>query len=189
MFICRALSPLSSPSPFPPLAPGPQHPALCPCESDSARDLVQGGTLYKGGLHTRGSYREWPLVSDLLHFIHLLFISQGASLVAQMVKHLPCRAGDPGSVPGWGRSPGEGNSYPLRYSCLENSIDRGTRLATIHRVTKSQTRLSDEHFHSYFTLCSVLHPSVWQPVAARSSFSRLYNNPVVWLYHIFFIHH
>ena len=36
-----------------------------------------------------------------------------------------CNAGDPGSVPGWGRSPGEGNGNPLQYSCLENSMDRG----------------------------------------------------------------
>ena len=36
-----------------------------------------------------------------------------------------CNAGDPGSSPGWGRSPGEGNGYPLLYSCLENSMDRG----------------------------------------------------------------
>ena len=34
-------------------------------------------------------------------------------------------AGDPGSVPGWGRSPGEGNGNPLQYSCLENTMDRG----------------------------------------------------------------
>ena len=48
-----------------------------------------------------------------------------ASLVAQMVKNLP--AGDLGLIPRSGRSPGEGNGYPLQYSCLENSIDRGRR--------------------------------------------------------------
>ena len=36
-----------------------------------------------------------------------------------------CNAGDPGSIPGWGRSPGEGNGTPLQYSCLENSMDGG----------------------------------------------------------------
>ena len=36
-----------------------------------------------------------------------------------------CNAGDPGSIPGWGKSPGEGNGNPLQYSCLENSMDRG----------------------------------------------------------------
>ena len=38
-----------------------------------------------------------------------------------------CNAGNPGSVPGWGRSPGEGNGYPLQFSCLKNSMDIGTR--------------------------------------------------------------
>ena len=42
-----------------------------------------------------------------------------------------------------GRSPGEGNGYPLQYSCLENSMDRGARRATIHGVAKSQTQLSE----------------------------------------------
>ena len=54
-----------------------------------------------------------------------------------------CNAGDPGSMPGSERSPGEGNGYPLQYSCLENSMDRGTWWATVHGVTKSQTQLSD----------------------------------------------
>ena len=51
-------------------------------------------------------------------------------------------AGELGLVPGLGRSPGEGNSYPL-HSCLENPTDRGTRWPTFHKVAKSQTRLSD----------------------------------------------
>ena len=55
----------------------------------------------------------------------------------------PCDAGDLGSVPGLGRSPGEGNGNALQYSCLENLTDRGTWWATVHGVTKSQTQLSD----------------------------------------------
>ena len=55
-------------------------------------------------------------------------------------------AGDPGSVPGLGRSPGEGNGNPLQYSCLENPMDGGAWLATIHGVAKSRTRLSDFTF-------------------------------------------
>ena len=54
-----------------------------------------------------------------------------------------CNAGDPGLIPGSGRSPGEGNSNPLQHSCLEDSTDRGAWWATVHGVTKSQTRLSD----------------------------------------------
>ena len=52
-------------------------------------------------------------------------------------------AGDLGFVPGLGRSPGVGNGNPLQYSCLENSMDRGTWQATVHGVTKSRTRLSN----------------------------------------------
>ena len=48
-------------------------------------------------------------------------------------------AGDPGSIPGLGRSPGEGNGNPLQYSCLENAMDRGAWWATVRGVTKSGT--------------------------------------------------
>ena len=51
-------------------------------------------------------------------------------------------AGDLGSIPGSGRTPGEGNGTPLQYSCLENPMDRGAWQATDHGVTKSQTRLN-----------------------------------------------
>ena len=54
-----------------------------------------------------------------------------------------CNAGDPGSIPGLGQSPGEGNGYPLQYSCLENPMDRGAWWATVHEVTQSWTQLSD----------------------------------------------
>ena len=60
-----------------------------------------------------------------------------------MVKNLP-NAGDPGLIPGLGKYTGEGNGKPLQYSCLENSMDRGTWQATVHGVTKSRTRLGDE---------------------------------------------
>ena len=52
-----------------------------------------------------------------------------------MVKNLPANAGDMGSIPGWGRSPGGGNGNPLQYSCLENLMDRGVWWATVHGVT------------------------------------------------------
>ena len=52
-------------------------------------------------------------------------------------------AGDPGSTPWVGRSPGEGNGNPLHYSCLENSTDRRAWWTTVHGAAKSQTRLSD----------------------------------------------
>ena len=50
-----------------------------------------------------------------------------------------CNAGDPGSIPESGRSPGEGNGNPLQYSCLENPMDRGTWEAAVHGVAKSRT--------------------------------------------------
>ena len=66
------------------------------------------------------------------------------SLVAQRVRNLSaCSTGDLGSIPELGRSPGEGHSNPLQYSCLENSMDRGAWQATVHRVAKSQTPLSN----------------------------------------------
>ena len=54
-------------------------------------------------------------------------------------KESACKAGDPGSIPGWGRSPGEGNGNPLQYSSLENPMDRGAWWATVHGVAKSWT--------------------------------------------------
>ena len=54
-------------------------------------------------------------------------------------KESACNAGDSGSIPGSGRSPGEGNGNPFQYSCPENSMDRGAWLATVHEVPNSQT--------------------------------------------------
>ena len=61
-------------------------------------------------------------------------------------------AGDLGSIPGSGRSPGEGNGNPLQYSCLENPMDGGTWWATVHGVPESQTRLRDFTFAFHFLL-------------------------------------
>ena len=57
-------------------------------------------------------------------------------------------AGDLGSIPGLGRSPGEAKGNPLQYSCLKNPMDGGTWQTTVHGVAKSQTRLSDFTFIS-----------------------------------------
>ena len=59
------------------------------------------------------------------------------------VKAYACNAGDLGLILGLGRSPGEGNGNPFQYSCLENPMDTGAWWATVHRVAKSRTRLSD----------------------------------------------
>ena len=65
-------------------------------------------------------------------------------------KESACNAGDLGSIPGLGRSPGEGKGYLLQYSGLENSMDY-----TVHGVAKSRIQLSNFHF-----LCSQFFPDV-----------------------------
>ena len=62
-------------------------------------------------------------------------------------KESACNAGDLDSIPGLGRSPGEGKGYPLRYSGLENFMDY-----TVDGVSKSWTRLSDFHFHFHIAI-------------------------------------
>ena len=94
---------------------------------------------------------EWlnPLALHLKTSEHCLLIGytpmrKGASQVMLVVKNLPANAGDlrdAGSIPGSGRFSGGGHSNPLQYSCLENLIDRGGWRATVHSVTRSQTRL------------------------------------------------
>ena len=64
-----------------------------------------------------------------------------------MVKNLPANEGDAGSIPGLGRSSGEGYGNLLQYSCLENPMDRGAWWTTVHGVTKSRTWLSLDLFH------------------------------------------
>ena len=57
---------------------------------------------------------------------------------ASVGKESACLAGDSGLIPGSRRSPGEGISYPLQYSCLENPMDRGAQWATVHGVAESE---------------------------------------------------
>ena len=84
----------------------------------------------QGGLACRGSWgRKESDTTERLNWTEL--------------KESACNAGDPGLIPGPGRSPRERNGYPLQYSCLENFMDRGTWWATVHMVAKSRTWLSD----------------------------------------------
>ena len=64
-------------------------------------------------------------------------------------KESACSVGGVGSTPESGRSPGKGNGYPLQYSCLENSKERGAWWATVRGVAESQIRRSNFHFHIY----------------------------------------
>ena len=100
------------------------------------------GTGEPGGLPSMGSHRVRHDWSDL----EVVADVDQASQVALVVKNLTANAGDirdTGSIPGLERSPGEGNGYLLQYSCLENPMDRGAWWATVHRVAKSWTWLSD----------------------------------------------
>ena len=101
-------------------------------------------------------FSQHPHVSSLQHLVVLpetispptrghhqrlrvqAFLFPGASLAAQTVKNLPTNAGDPGSIPGLGRSPEGGHGSPLQYSRLENPWDRGAWWATVHVVAQSR---------------------------------------------------
>ena len=92
-----------------------------------------------------------------------------------MVKNLPSNAGDTrnvGAITGWGRSPGEGNGYPLEYSCLENSMDRGAWQAIVHGATKSWTHLST-HTHTHtppLILLFIIFPPLGAPFAFETTY-------------------
>ena len=91
-----------------------------------------------------------PIVFQVLFlFISLDFPDSSAG------KESACNAGDLGSIPGLGRSPGEEN-YPRQYSCLQNSVDREVCQATVREVAKSQTRLSSLDFTSYLGYYRIL---------------------------------
>ena len=92
-------------------------------------------------------------LSDFHFHFHFLSLTENAfkgSFLgfpgSSQVKASACNAGDPGLIPGSGRSPGGGDGNPLQYSCLENPMDRGAWQAAVHVVTESRTRLSDLTF-------------------------------------------
>ena len=72
-------------------------------------------------------------------------------------KESVCNTGDPSLICGLGRSPGERNGYPLRYFCLENSMDRGAWQATVRGVANSQTCLSDYNTFTLVPSSCLLH--------------------------------
>ena len=109
------------------------------------------------------SARECPRINDIFKISLFIFDCTGSSLLhglfsncgdlgTTQVEGFPgssdskasaCSVGDPGSILGLGRSPGEANGNPLQYSCLENPMDGGALQATVHGVAKSWARLSD----------------------------------------------
>ena len=108
--------------------------------------LLCGRILYH--LSHQGSPRilEWvaKLYLGILYHPRLVFLGFPGDSDG---KESACNAEDLSLIPGSGRSPGEGNGYPVQCSFLENSMDRGAWWDTIHKVAKSQTRLKVFHFH------------------------------------------
>ena len=104
-----------------------------------------------------------------------------ASQVVLVLKNLPANAEDmrPGFNPGAGRSPVEGHDNLLQYSCLENPLDRGAWWATVHRVTKSWTRVKQlAHTHTRpliwnSVLCFALNPITFGPSSIPSLVSQV----------------
>ena len=92
-------------------------------------------------------WKKWLFMS-FSHFIGFPGGSDG--------KASACHVGDLGSIPGSGRSPGEGNGNPLQHSCLENPMDGGAWQARVYEVAKSRTRLSDFTFHFHLFLDGVI---------------------------------
>ena len=84
---------------------------------------------------------EWQVVLN-----HVLPLIDWGFPGGSEVKASACSTGDLGSIPGSGRSPGEGNGNPLQCSCPENPMDGGAWWATVHGVAKSWTELSDFAF-------------------------------------------
>ena len=76
-------------------------------------------------------------------------------------KESACSAGDPGSIPGLGRSPGEGNGNPLQYPCLENPMNSGAWWAAVHGVEKSRARLSANTF-TFHVPCPTFREGTWK---------------------------
>ena len=89
---------------------------------------------------------------------------------------------DTGSIPGWGRSPGGGQSNPLQYSCLENPMDRGSWWTIVHGVTKSRTRLKQRSTHSGMAL-HIRWPKYWSfsfNISPSNEYSGLISFRVDW---------
>ena len=110
----------------------------------------------KKGLLSKSNWKYFPkcvpwdlsplsYLQKVLEMSHVIPTASEATNILKVLrghKETVCNAGDPGLISG-SRSPGEGKCNSLQYSCLENSMGRGAWQATVHAVTKSQTRLKD----------------------------------------------
>ena len=116
-------------------------PVFLPGESQW-QDILVGCRLWgRTELYTTEvTPQQQPLLAFLLLVFYVAKLGFPCSSVA---KEPACSTGDLGSIPGLWRSPGEGNSNPLQYPCLENLTDTGAWWAAVHGVTKNRARLSD----------------------------------------------
>jgi len=148
-------------------------------------------------IHAHSFKNEIILQGLLLKTTLPISRSSGTSLVAQMVKNRPAMPGDPSSIPGLGRSPGEGNGNPLQYSCLENPMDKRSLVGyspwghkesdTTGRLTDTSNNFSWLFRHSSssslisFSICLPLEFSVSGVISWLTNRGvRLYVSPSAW---------
>ena len=105
-----------------------------------------------------GFITKLTLITLPMEFIpfSLLLHSFSGFPCSSVGKESACSAGNQGSIPGSGRSPGEGNGNPFQYSCLENPMDRGTWRAPVHGVTRVRHDLATEPPPHYFSNFSTI---------------------------------
>ena len=108
------------------------------------RFSINSSNKYSGLISFRIDWCDLLVVQGTLKSLLQHHSSKASILQCSAGKQSTCTAWDLGSIPGFGRSPGEGKGYPLQYSALENSMDY-----IVHGVAKSRTRLNYFHFHGF----------------------------------------
>ena len=150
---CSIISPhLAAPSPTDGVLPSPEPLfSLGPSQTNKESEWHE---------HARGGHRLWPETQDKERHRNLQLAFRGFFFTVlfhlgfpggSVVKNLPANAGEVGSIPGSGRSPGEGNGNPLQYSCLENPRDRGAWQATVHGVAE-ELDMTKQLSNNYITV-------------------------------------
>ena len=113
-----------------------------------------------------------PLATTVLLALSMTIVGR-----ASEVKASACNVGDLASIPGSGRSPGEGNGNPLQYSCLEKPMDRGAWWATVRRVAKSRTRLSNFTFTFHFHISGIIQQCpIWLGIVSSGISSDFFSD-------------